>query len=102
MAHLRCTTRKSMIPFLPYHHAERPLHRTVSEQLSHLERLHHCLREKQDSSPSPQQEVESRRHPSSVPQLEVPLAPLQGTLAAGQDPDEDDDDRSSSHNTEPL
>jgi hypothetical protein len=83
MACLRCTARKSVIPFLPSRLAKRPLHRMVSGQSSHLERLHHRLRkeqerwcqerEQQDSSPLPQQEVESRRHPSSVPQLEVPL-----------------------------
>jgi hypothetical protein len=75
------------------------------------ERLHHCLREEQehrcqereqhDSSPLLQQEVESRRHPSSMPQLEVPLAPPQGTPTAGGDPDGDDDGGSSSHNMEP-
>jgi hypothetical protein len=49
----------------------------------------------------PQQEVESRRHPSSVPQLEVPPAPPQATPVAGGDPDRDDDNGdSSSHNTE--
>jgi hypothetical protein len=77
MARLRCTACKSVIPFLPSHRTERPLCRTVSGQLSHLERLHHRMREEQerrcqereqqDSSPSPQQEVESRRHPFSVP-----------------------------------
>jgi hypothetical protein len=55
----------------------------------------------QDSSPSPQQEVESGRQPSSVPQLEVPPAPLQGTLAAEGDPDGyNNDGGSSSHNME--
>jgi hypothetical protein len=77
MACLRCTTRKSVIPFLSSRLAERPLRRTVSRQSSHLERLHHHLREEHerqrqereqhDSSPLLQQEVESRRHPSSVP-----------------------------------
>jgi hypothetical protein len=38
--------------------------------------------------PLPQQEVESRRHPSSVPQLEVPPAPPHGTPADGGDPTE--------------
>jgi hypothetical protein len=41
--------------------------------------------------------VESRRQPSSVPQLEVPPAPPQGTPVAGGDPDSG----SLSHNTEP-
>jgi hypothetical protein len=60
-----------MIPFLPSRLAERPPRRTVIGQSSHLERLHHRLHEEQerrrqeqewhDSSPSPQQEVESRR-----------------------------------------
>jgi hypothetical protein len=48
MAHLRCTARKSMIPFLPSHLAERPLHRTVPNQSSHLERLHRRLHEEQE------------------------------------------------------
>jgi hypothetical protein len=83
MAHLRCTTRKSVIPFLPSRLAEHPLCSTVTGQSSHLERLHCCLHEEQerrcqeqeqeDSSPLPQQKVESRRQPSSVPKLEVPL-----------------------------
>jgi hypothetical protein len=73
MAHLRHTARKSMIPFLPSRLAERPLRRTVSGQSSHLERLHHRLREEQEhrrqhreqqgSSSAPQQEVESVRRP---------------------------------------
>jgi hypothetical protein len=37
-----------------------------------------------------------------MPQLEVPPAPPQGTLAAGGDPDGDNDGASSSHNTELL
>jgi hypothetical protein len=45
--------------------------------------------------------VESRRHPFSMPQLEVPPAPPQGTPAAGGDPDGDDDGGSSSHSMEP-
>jgi hypothetical protein len=36
-----------------------------------------------------------------MPQLEVPPAPPQGTLATGGDPDRDDDGGSSSHSTEP-
>jgi hypothetical protein len=48
MAHLRCTTRKSVIPFLPSRLAERPLCRIVSGQSSHLERLHRRLHEEQE------------------------------------------------------
>jgi hypothetical protein len=105
MAHLRCSARKSAIPFLPSRLAERPLHRMVTGQSVHLERLHRRLheeqehrrqeREQQDSSPLPQQEVESRSQASSVPQLEVPPAPPQGTPAAGRDPDGDDNDSGS-------
>jgi hypothetical protein len=64
MACIRCTARKSVIPFLPSRLAERPLRRTVIGQSSHLERPHHRLheeqerrrleQEQQDSSPSPQ------------------------------------------------
>jgi hypothetical protein len=77
MAHIRCTTCKSVIPFLPSRLAERPLHRTVPGQSSHLERLHRHLheeqerrrqgQEQQDSSPLPQHEVESRKQPSPAP-----------------------------------
>jgi hypothetical protein len=101
-----------MIPFLPSHLEEHPLRRIVTGQSSHLERLHHRLheeqehqhqeREQQDSFPSPQQEVKYRRQSSSVPQLEVPPAPPQGTPAARGDPDGDDDGGSLSHNTELL
>jgi hypothetical protein len=113
MAHVSCTSRKSVIPFLPSRLAERPLRRTVSGQSSHLERLHHRLhkeqerrrqeqeQEQQDSSPSPQQEVESERPPSPAPQPEMPPAPPQGIPAAGGDPDGNDDTTgSSSHGTE--
>jgi hypothetical protein len=118
MARIRCTARKSVIPFLPSCLAERPLRRTVPGQSSHLERLHRRLheeqerrcqeqeQEQQDSSPSPQQEVESERPPSPAPQPEMPPAPPQGIPAAGGDPDGDgdgDDDEaggSSSHGTE--
>jgi hypothetical protein len=48
MARIRCTTRKSVIPFLPSHLAERPLRRTVPGQSSHLERLHCRLHEEQE------------------------------------------------------
>jgi hypothetical protein len=48
MAHLRHTARKSLIPFLLSRLVERPLRRTVSGQSSHLERLHHRMREEQE------------------------------------------------------
>jgi hypothetical protein len=48
MTHIRCTTRKSVIPFLPSRVAERPLSRTVTGQSSHLDRLHHRLPEEQE------------------------------------------------------
>jgi hypothetical protein len=116
MACIRCTTRKSVVPFLPSHLAEHPLRRTVLGQSSHLERLHHRLhkeqehrrqeQEQQDSSTSPQQEVESGRPPSPAPQPEMPPAPPQGIPATrgDLDGDEDDDDAdgSSSHGTELL
>jgi hypothetical protein len=115
MAHIRCTARKSVIPFLPSCLAERPLRCTVPSQSSYLERPHRRLyeeqdqdQEQQDSSPSPQQEVESKRSPSLAPQLEMPHAPPQVIPAAGGDPDRDrdrdDDDAggSSSHDTELL
>jgi hypothetical protein len=96
---------------------ERPLHRTVPGQSSHLERLHRRLheeqecrrkeqeQEQQDSSPLPQQEVESERPPSPAPQPEMPPTPPQGIPAAGGDPDGDGDDDddiggSSSHDME--
>jgi hypothetical protein len=48
MARIRCTARKSVIPFLPSQLVEHPLHRTVSGQSSHLERLHRRLHEEQE------------------------------------------------------
>jgi hypothetical protein len=48
MAHLRHTAQKSVIPFLPSLLVERPLHRPVTGQYSHLERLHHRLHEEQE------------------------------------------------------
>jgi hypothetical protein len=120
MARIRCTAHKSVIPFLSSCLRERPLHRTVPGQSSHLERLHRRLheekehrrqeqeqdQEQQDSSPLPQQEVEFERPPSPAPQPEMPPAPPQGIPAAREDPDgdEDDDDAggSSSHDTEFL
>jgi hypothetical protein len=84
MARLRCTTRKSVIPFLPSRLAERPLRCIVSGQSSHVERLHRFLheeqerqrqeQEQQDSSPLPQHEMESQRPPSPIPQPEMPPA----------------------------
>jgi hypothetical protein len=110
MARIRCTSRKSVIPFLPSRLAERPLRHMVPGQSSHLERLHHRLheeqecrrqeKEQQDSSPSPQQEVESERPPSPAPQPGMPPAPPQGISAAGEDPNGGDDGGSSSHDME--
>jgi hypothetical protein len=108
MARIRCTARKSVIPFLPSRLVERPLRHTVLGQSSQLERLHRRLHEEQerrrreqdqeqhDSSPLPQQEVESERPPFPAPQ---------GIPAAGGDPDRDGDNNddtggSSSHDTE--
>jgi hypothetical protein len=98
MARIRCTTRKSVIPFLPSRLAERPLRRTVPGQSSHLERLHRCLheeqerrrkeQEQQDSSPSPQQEVESERPPSPAPQLKMPLHPHRASRLLEETPTE--------------
>ena len=48
MARIRCTARKSEIPFLTSRLAERPLRRTVPGQSSHLERLHRRLHEEQE------------------------------------------------------
>jgi hypothetical protein len=106
MGRIRCTARKSVIPFLPSRLAERPLRRTVPGQSNHLERLHCHLHEEQerrcqeqeqdqeqhDSSPSPQREVESERPPSPAPQLEMPPTPPEGIPTAGGDPDGDGDD----------
>jgi hypothetical protein len=47
MTRIRCTARKSVIPFLPSRLAERPLRRTVLSQSSQLERLHRHLHEEQ-------------------------------------------------------
>jgi hypothetical protein len=47
MARLRCTARKSVIPFFPSRLVERPLRRTVPGQSNHLERLHRRLHEEQ-------------------------------------------------------
>jgi hypothetical protein len=48
MARIRCTARKSVIPFLPSRLAERPLRRTVPSQSNHLERLHRCMHKEQE------------------------------------------------------
>jgi hypothetical protein len=116
MARLRHTAHKSAIPFLSSRLAERPLRRTVSGQSSHLERLHHRLREEQErqrqqreqqgSSSPPEQEVESVRRRSSVPQLEAPPAPprdapaVGGAIGGATGGDPDDDDGGSDHSTE--
>jgi hypothetical protein len=114
MARLRHTTRKSVIPFLPSRLVERLLRRLVTGQSSHLERLHHRLHEeeerrrqeleKQGSSFSLQQEIESVRSCSPVLPLEAPptpplSAPATG-VAAGGDPDDGGDDSSLSHSTD--
>jgi hypothetical protein len=48
MASIRCTTHKSVIPFLPSRLVERPLRRMVLGQSSNLERLHSRLHEEQE------------------------------------------------------
>jgi hypothetical protein len=48
MARIRCTARKSVIPFLPSRLAERPLRHTMPGQSSHMERLHRRLHEEQE------------------------------------------------------
>jgi hypothetical protein len=48
MARLRCTARKSVIPFLPSRLVERPICHTVTGQSSHLERLHRHLHKEQE------------------------------------------------------
>jgi hypothetical protein len=48
MARIRCTARKSVIPFLPSRLVERPLCCTVPGQSCHLERLHRRLHEEQE------------------------------------------------------
>jgi hypothetical protein len=59
MAHLRCTARKSVIPFLPSRLVECPLRRTVMGKSSHLERLHHHLHEEQEHRRQEQQQDSS-------------------------------------------
>jgi hypothetical protein len=112
MARLRHTAWKSVIPFLPFCIAERPLCRPVAGQSSHLERLHHRLHEEQErrrqerqgSSFLLQQEIESVRSCSPVLPLEAPptpplSAPVLG-VATGGDPDNGGGDSSSSHDTD--
>jgi hypothetical protein len=114
MACLRHTARKSVIPFLPSRLAERPLRHPVTDQSSHLERLHHRLHEEQErrrqeleqqgSSFSLQQEIESVRSCSPVLSLEAPPAPPLSSpatgVAAGGDPDDGGGDSSSSFSTD--
>jgi hypothetical protein len=114
MARLRHTARKSVIPFLPSRLAERPLHRPVTGQSSHLERLHHRLHKEQerrrqeleqhDSSFLIQQEIESVRSCSPMLLLEAPPAPPLSApaagVAAGGDPYDGGGDSSSSHDTD--
>jgi hypothetical protein len=107
MARLRHTARKSVIPFLPSHLAERPLRRPVAGQSSHLERLHHRLhveQEQQGSSFSLQQEIESVRSCSPVLPLEAPPAPPLDApapgVAAGGDHYDGGGDDSSSYDTD--
>jgi hypothetical protein len=59
MARLRHTARKSVIPFLPSHLAERPLRRLVTGQFSHLERLQHRLHEEQEHRRQEQEQQSS-------------------------------------------
>jgi hypothetical protein len=114
MARIRCTARKSVIPFLPSRLAERPLRRTVPGQSSHLERLHRHLHEEQERRRQEQEQQDSSpclsrrwslrgRLPLHLSQR-CPTAPPQGIPAAGGDPDgdRDDDDASGSlsHNME--
>jgi hypothetical protein len=102
----------SVIPFLPYRLAERPLRRPATGQSNHLERLHHRLHEEQEhrrqeqqgSSFSLQQEIESVRSCSPVLPLEAPTAPpLRAPaprVAAGGDPNDGGGDDSPSHDTD--
>jgi hypothetical protein len=59
MARIRCTVRKSVIPFLPSRLAERPLLRTVPGQSSHLERLHRHLHEEKEHRRQEQEQQDS-------------------------------------------
>jgi hypothetical protein len=65
MARIRCTSRKSVIPFLPSRLAEHPLRRTVSGQSSHLERLHRCLYEEQERRRQEQEQEQQDSSPSA-------------------------------------
>jgi hypothetical protein len=59
MAHIRCTARKLVIPFLPSRFAERPLRRMVTVQSSHLERLHRHLHKEQERRHQEQEQHDS-------------------------------------------
>jgi hypothetical protein len=67
MARIRCTARKSVIPFLPSRLAERPLRRTVPGQSSHLERLHRRLHEEQGRRRQEQEQDQEQQN--SPPRL---------------------------------
>jgi hypothetical protein len=67
MARLRCTARKSVIPFLPSHLAERPLRRTMPGQSSHLERLHRRLHEEQEHRRQEQEQEQEQQDSSPSP-----------------------------------
>jgi hypothetical protein len=69
MARIRCTARKSVIPFLPSCLAERPLRRTVPGQSSHLKRQYRRLHEEQERRHQEQeQEQEQEQDNSPSPQ----------------------------------
>jgi hypothetical protein len=61
MARIRCTACKSVIPLLPSRLAERPLHRMVPGQSSHLKRLHRRLHEEQERRRQEQDQEQSSR-----------------------------------------
>jgi hypothetical protein len=68
MARIRCTARKSVIPFLPSRLAERPLRRAVSGQSSQLERLHRRLHEEQERRRQEQEQDQEQQNSSPLPQ----------------------------------
>jgi hypothetical protein len=63
MARIRCTARKSVIPFLHSRPTERLLRRTVPGQSSHLERLHRRLHEEQERRRQEQEQLDSSPSP---------------------------------------
>jgi hypothetical protein len=67
MSHIRCTARKSVIPFFPSRLAERPLRRTVSGQSSHLERLHLRMHEEQEHRCQEQEQEQEQEDSSPSP-----------------------------------